>query len=183
MAVKSIAGLPYLSPTQADGASGTLLAGILEDQVEFEDGLTDRAFGSGLEADAWTSVATPGRRPAIYLPVQDVSAETNKLLWMLRSTGTGIDSAGGNGVGLHASPPGYSLVIRPRSSGETTYWYFPRVSIDAERSVVRVSWSRNGRRFNGSALVLYPRRSLDGSKKAWMEGTYTAINTYYGLPA
>lgn len=182
MAVKSIAGLVYLAPTQADGVSGTPLTGILDDQVEFEDGLTDEAHGSGLEADAWTSVVVPGNRPAIYLPLQDVSAETNKLLWMLRSTGTGIDSAAGNGVGLYGSPPGYSLVIRPRASAEATYWYFPRVSIDAQRSIVRVTWSRLGKRHSASALVLYPRRSADGTKKAWMEGTHTAINTYYGLP-
>lgn len=182
MAAYALAGKVYLAPTQVDGASGTLLAGILEDEIVFEDGLSDEAYGSGLEADAWTSVVVPGQRPKLYLPLQDVAAVTNQLLWMLRSTGTGIDSAGGNGVGISGSPPAYAMVIRPRETAYDSYWYFPRVSIHAQESIVRVKWSRNGKRFDGSALVLYPRRSADGTKQAWKQGTYSALNTAYGLP-
>jgi len=183
MAVYAITGRVYLAPTQVDGASGTLLTGILDDEIFFEDGLTDQPFGTGLEPDAWTSVVMPGQRPRLVLPLQDVAAVTNQLLWMLRSTGTGIASAGGNNVGIAGSPPAYALVIRPRSSGVDDYFYAPRLSINAQESIVRVKWSRLGARFDGSALVLYPRRSADGTKDAWRTGTYSALNTYYGLPA
>lgn len=183
MAAYALAGKAYLAPTQVDGVSGTLLAGILEDEMYFEDGMTDQAFGTGLEPDAWTSVAMPGTRPRLVLPLQDVVAATNQLLWMLRSTGTGLASAGGNNVGIAGSPPAYSLVIRPRNTGNDEYFYAPRLSINAQESIVRIKWSRLGARFEGSALVLYPRRSADGTKDAWRAGTYSALNTYYGLPA
>lgn len=183
MAVKSLAGLVYVAPTQVDGASGTLLTGILDDQIMFDDGRTDEAHGSGLEDDAWTSIVLPGTRPKLYLPLQNVDATTYKLLFGTRSTGTGLDSHGGNSTPNYATPPAYALVIRPRApSADDIYWYSPRVVWHAD-SVVRLVWSRNNKRHEGASLVLYPRRSVDGSKQAWKEGTYAALNTYYGLPS
>lgn len=182
MAVRPLSCLVYLNPSQIDGASGTPLEGIEGDEVYFEDGLRDVEHGSGLEADAWTSVVTPGTRPMLVIPLRDVVAATNQIAWMLRSTGTGIDSAGGNGVGLFASPPAVALVIRPRVTAIDDYWYFPRLSVNATASQIRVTWARNTKRFEGMGLVLYPRRSADGTKQAWKQGTYAALNTAYGLP-
>lgn len=182
MSVYALAGQVYAAPTQIDGVSGTPLQGILEDEIIFEDGMNVEMHGSGLEADAWTSIAVPGGPPKLYLPLQDVAAVTNQIMWMLRSTGTGLDSSGGNGVGLYGTPPSVALVIRPRAVALDSYWYSPRLTLHPD-SIKRVVWSRNSRRFEGSALVLFPKRSLDGTKQAWKQGTYAALNTAYGLPA
>ncbi len=182
MAVRPLPGLVYLNPTQIDGASGTPLTGLLNDEIIFEDGRREEAHGSGFEDDAWTSIVLPGERPKLYLPLQGVDASTYQLLFATRSSGTGLDSDAGNGVPNYGVPTGPALVIRPRAPGEDSFWYSPRVVWHGD-SVARLVWSRNGRRFEGTVLVLYPRRSLDGSKQAWKEGTYAALNTAYGLPA
>jgi hypothetical protein len=181
MAVFALAGKVYLAPTQVDGASGTLLTGILEDRIEFDDGSDVEVHGSGLEADAWTTVRVPRRPPALYLPLHNVDANTYKLLMMLASTGTGLDSSGGNSVGLYGMPPSYSLVIRPLATAYDNYWYSPRVTLHPE-SVKKLVWARNTKRFEGSNLILLTKRSLDGTKQAWKEGTYAALNTAYSLP-
>lgn len=182
MAVRPIPGIPYLNPTQIDGSSGTPLEGILNDEIIFEDGRREEAHGSGLEDDAWTSMVLPGERPKLFLPLQNVEAATHQLLFATRSTGTGLDSDGGNGVPNYGVPTGPALVIRPRAAAETSFWYSPRVVWHGE-SIARLAWSRNGRRFEGAVLVLFPRRSLDGTKQAWKEGTSSALNTAYGLPS
>ena len=178
MAAHPVPGLVFINPTAA-AAGGTQLRGIFDDQVEFEDGTEVEHHGGGLEADSWVTTRKQGRPAVLLIPVRDVSSTTIQLLLGLLSTGTGADSNGGTGIGVHGVPPAVSLAIRPRDTGQD-YFYSPRMVLH-ERSVKRIVWSRTVPKYDGSVLALCPERSLDGTKQAYKLGTAAAINTTYGL--
>lgn len=179
MSVTAIPGKPFINPTDAT-TGGTQIKGIFEDRIEFDDGRGTRHFGSGLESDAWTTIAAPAERPpALIIPVRDVAATTLQLLFSLLSTGSGIDSHGGNSVAVHGDPPAVALVIRPKDTTQD-YFYGPRWKLhqDTEKRLV---WSQGVAHFEGSVLMLCPQRSQDGTLQAFKKGTASAINTVYSL--
>lgn len=179
MAAHPTPGKVFYNPTSA-AVAGTQIYGIADDRVEFDDGAGVQAFGTGLEADAWAIQRAPGERPAaLYIPVRDVSSTTMQLLFSLLSTGSTMHSHGGNGVAVHGDPPSVALVVRPKDTTQN-YLYGPRWKMHplCER---RLTWHRGVFRYADSLLVLAPLRSLDGTKKAFMEDTVANINTYYGL--
>lgn len=179
MSAHPVPGYVYTAPTSA-AVGGTLVNGLVEDRIEWEDGRGVRAFGSGLEADAWSMVPVQGEKPpALILPVRDVAAATLQLLFSHLSTGTTMHSHGGQGVPPFGDLPGVALVVRPKDTSQL-YLYGPRWKMHPD-CVKRLTWHRNVARFDGSLLVLCPQRSLDGSKKAFMFDSVSNINTYYGL--
>lgn len=178
MAAHPVPGKLYIGPTNAT-TGGTQVTGVEGDQFSFDDGRGVRHFGGGLEADNWVTLAGAPERPAaLEIPVRDVSSTTLQLLFSMLSTGTGLDSHGGNGTAPHGTPPSVALVIRPKDTTQD-YFYGPAWRLHAD-SVKRLVWSRNVWHYEGSLLVLAPHRSSAG-KKAYMKGTASAINTYYGL--
>lgn len=178
MAATPIPGKLYHTPTNAT-TGGTQVTGIEGDEFSFDDGRGVRHFGGGLEADNWVTLAGPPEKPAaLIIPVRDVSSTTLQMLFSLLSTGTGLDSHVGNSTAPHGVPPSLALVIRPKDTTQD-YFYGPAWRLHAD-SVKRLTWSRNVWHYDGSLLVLAPHRSSAG-KKAYMKGTATAINTYYGL--
>jgi hypothetical protein len=180
MAAKPRPGKLYIDPTSA-AVGGTLLAGILDDRIEFDDGRTVRHFGAGPEIDNWATLAAPAASPAkLIIPVRDVSAATMQLLLALLSTGTAIHSSGGQGTATHGMPPSVALALRPKDGSEILYG--PRWTLHAE-SVKRLVWSRTAMRYEGSQLVLAPHRSLDHTKRAFMEDSAANIDAHYGLGA
>lgn len=179
MTAGPIPGKLYIDPTDAT-TGGTQVVGIAEDAMVFDDGRGVQHFGSGLESDAWTSIQGPAETPPkLVIPLRDISATTLQLLFSMLSTGTGIDSHGGNSVGIHGNLPSVALVIRPKDTTQD-YFYGPRWKLHQD-SVKRITWSRNVAHFDGSELALCPQRSLDGTKQAFKKGTASAINTAYGL--
>lgn len=178
MARHPIPGVAYLAPTNAT-TGGTQLVGIDGRRIEFDDGAEIRAFGSGLEDDAWCAVRVKGRPPALRLALQDVSATARKLLYsILSSGGSSLNSDGGN-VPLFHGGGAYALVIRPDDTSQL-YFYAPRLVLHPE-SRAKMVWSNTGGHFAGSELILLPERSLDGTKRAWMLDTAANLNSHYGL--
>lgn len=178
MAATPIPATLHINPTNAT-SGGTQITGIEEDRVVFDDGRGVLTFGGGLEADNWVTLAGPAVRPAsLTLVVHNVTSTTLQLLFSLLSTGTGIDSHGGNGTAPYGVPPSVAIGLRPKDTTQD-YFYGPAWRLHAD-SVKRLTWSRNVWHYDGSLLVLAPHRSSAG-KKAYMKGTATAINTYYGL--
>lgn len=179
MPASPLPGKLYIDPTSA-GAGGTLVTGIADDRIEWDDGIATRHFGAGLEADNWTTLRAPSDAPPrLIIPVRDVSSATLQLLFSLVSTGTGMHSHGGNSTPIHGDPPGVALVIRPKSASASLL-YGPRWKLHAE-SEKRIVWSRTSMRYEGSLLVLAPQRSLDHTKRAFMEDTAENIDSYYEL--
>lgn len=171
-------GKLYIDPTSAN-VGGTLLAGIFEDRIEFDDGRGVRHFGAGPEIDNWATLAAPATVPArLIIPLRDVSAATLQLLFALLSTGTAIHSHGGQSTAAHGNPPSVALALRPKDGGSILYG--PRWKLHAE-SEKRVIWSRTVMRYEGSRLVLAPHRSLDHTKRAFMEDSAANIDSHYGM--
>ena len=178
MAAHPVPGKLYINPTNAT-TGGTQLVGIAGDRTVFDDGGEVRAYGTGLEPDAWTVVRAPGRPPKLTLALGDVSSVARQMILALWGTGANAVSAGGNGTSVFAAPPAVALVIRPTDTSQL-YWYSPRVVLHPEH-VARLLWSRTDAVWQDAMLALLPRRSADGTKRAWMLDTAANINTHYGL--
>lgn len=178
MAAHPVPGKLYINPTNAT-TGGTQLVGIAGDRTVFDDGGEVKAYGSGLEPDAWAVIRTPGRPPKLELALGDVSSTGRQMILALWGTGSDAVSAGGSGTSVHAAPPAVSLVIRPRDTTQL-YWYSPRVVLHPDH-VAKLLWSRGEFVWQDALLALLPRRSADGTKRAWMLGTAANINSHYGL--
>ena len=179
MTAGPVPGTLHINPTAA-AAGGTQVVGIDGDRMEFDDGAGVRHFGGGLEADNWVTLRRPGEKPpALSIPVRDVSATSLQLLFSLLSTGTGLDSHGGNSTAVHGVPPSVALVIRPKDTNQD-YLYGPAWRLHQDSRALLV-WARNEWHYSGSLLVLAPHRSTDGTKQAFKKATAAAINTAYGL--
>jgi hypothetical protein len=179
MSAHPVPGKVFITPTSA-AVGGTQVTGIFEDRVEFDDGTKTEHYGTGLEADAWGTLRAPGDAPAaLYIPLRDVSSVTMQLLLSLLSTGANMHSHGGGSTPIHGDPPGVALVIRPKDTTQN-YLYGPRWKLH-KLCEKRIVWSRKALRFEGNTLILAPHRSLDSTKKAFMEDTPANINSHYGL--
>lgn len=174
MAVKSIAGKVYVSPTEA-GAGGTVISNVQDNLVTWDDGQLMKIVGGGLERDAWDVVRDgDSQPPQLRMSLRDVSAQTINLLFGMTTNGAGKLVSD-----INTTPNTFSLAVRP-TSGDILYG--PRWVLHPETAAM-LRWSRDASYHDETEIVLMPLRSADGTKRSYMLDTASAINTYYGLPA
>lgn len=178
MAVHAIPGILVLDPTDAT-TGGTNIVGIDDDGIEFDDGREFRVVGSGFQRDAFDILPTRGRAPVLRLPLRDQGSTSMQLLFDYLSIGTAIHSDGGQASPNYVSTAVGALLIRPVDTTQL-YFYGPRWVLHPENEG-RIVWHRNRLHFDGSVLALTPRRSINGTLRAWSRDTAANINSYYGL--
>jgi len=173
MTARSIPARVYIGPTKA-ATTGTVVLNIQDDTVQWEDGRKTKAVGGGLEPDAWDTVEDfENSPPSLSFSLRDVSAQTIDLLFGFTTAGTSKLHSDKNDT-----PAEFTLAVRP--DGSDNILYGPRWKLHPD-SVAILQWARDMSAYEDTEVILIPQRSTDGTKRATMLDTASAIDTYYGL--
>lgn len=184
MAVHTVSGKCYLSPTSAR-AGGTLVPGIvdnLQDSFSIQFDAPVRYVRTGLGAQGGIESRMGHEGPLLLLlPLRDNGANSRSItLAHLTSAGATFAPTGTGATKAHGAPPSFAMIVRPTLDTEL-HLYSPvwRLATNADLRAI-YGQAAEVSMFGQNIVPLIANRAPGQTTRAWLWGTYAAINTEYG---
>ena len=184
MATYPCSGKCYLTPTSAR-AGGTIVPGIVDNiqdsfTIQFDAPVDYCRTGLGAKGGIESRMGHEG--PLILLlPLRDNGATSRSItLAHLTTNGTGFQPTGSGATNAHGSPPSFAMIVRPTVEAEL-HLYSPcwRLATNADLKAI-YGQGADVAMFGQNIVPLIANRAPGQTTRAWLWGTYAAINTEYG---